>query len=70
MNSFLTFFSCYSSVGRMGGMQEIGIGYFFYCNYHVIMHEILHAAGFWHEQSRSDRDQYVKVNFHNIMPGS
>ena len=70
MNWYPTFSSCFSEVGRMGGMQEIGIGFDGSCTQGNVMHEILHAAGFWHEQSRSDRDQYVKVNFHNIMPGS
>jgi len=34
----------------------------------VVMHEVLHALGFWHEQSRADRDNFVTVYFDNIIP--
>ena len=35
----------------------------------TIMHEFLHAFGFYHEHTRGDRDDYVYVNFDNIQPG-
>ncbi|PIK56728.1 putative zinc metalloproteinase nas-13-like [Apostichopus japonicus] len=41
------------------------------CNFHrgTIMHELMHAVGFQHEQTRTDRDQFVTVYYQNIQSG-
>lgn len=35
----------------------------------TIVHEIGHALGFFHGQSRSDRDQWVTYMASNVKPG-
>ncbi|XP_061417643.1 astacin-like metalloendopeptidase [Lethenteron reissneri] len=40
------------------------------CTYKgVIIHETMHALGFVHEQSRTDRDAHVRILFANIIRG-
>jgi hypothetical protein len=40
------------------------------CTVGTILHEVGHVIGLWHEQSRSDRDTYVTVNYNNVIKGS
>ncbi|KAI5609625.1 nephrosin isoform 2 precursor, partial [Silurus asotus] len=59
---------CYSRVGRVGGQQNLSLQHPGCVEHGVIQHELLHALGFEHEQSRSDRDKHVKILFDNIKP--
>ncbi len=56
---------CSSYVGHVGGAQEIQVAD---CGRGSVIHEILHAAGFFHEQSRDDRDDFVTIMFDEIVP--
>jgi len=63
------FGQCYSNVGRIGGRQVIALGKF--CRKPgIVMHEIAHALGMFHEQSRTDRDEYVTIEWDHIKKGN
>jgi hypothetical protein len=58
---------CSSSVGRQGEQQFVTLGA--ECTTGNCIHEIGHTLGLWHEQSRIDRDLFIRINFQNITPG-
>uniref|UniRef100_A0A8C6WKI9 Metalloendopeptidase n=1 Tax=Neogobius melanostomus TaxID=47308 RepID=A0A8C6WKI9_9GOBI len=59
---------CASYVGCIGGMQPVYMGSL--CLVGNIVHEILHALGFFHEHTRLDRDKYIDVLTENIREGA
>ncbi|KAG5891255.1 hypothetical protein JTB14_019663 [Gonioctena quinquepunctata] len=60
---------CCSFVGQMGsGGQFISIGKS--CDkFGIIVHELGHVVGFWHEHTRPDRDEHINIIWKNIISG-
>ncbi|XP_031431901.2 meprin A subunit beta-like [Clupea harengus] len=60
---------CFSYVGKkVSGGQNVSIG--LKCAFvPIVEHELLHALGFFHEQSRYDRDDHVTIIWENIQEG-
>ncbi|XP_063930928.1 hatching enzyme 1.2-like isoform X1 [Zophobas morio] len=65
---------CWSFVGKFGGAQIVSLqapdatGPNCLGTEGRAIHELMHALGIFHEQSRWDRDKFVKVHLDNIIP--
>jgi hypothetical protein len=55
-----------SFVGRIGGAQNVNLTTV--PPTFVIVHELLHVLGLWHEHQRPDRDQFIEVIEPRIIP--
>lgn len=56
--------NCYAQVGYTGGVTQVALNE--KCGEKEIFHEIFHVIGFFHEQNRYDRDDFVKILWENI----
>ncbi|CAF1142605.1 unnamed protein product [Rotaria sordida] len=74
---YITIFNgsgCYAPVGSWGtynGVRPVSLMHGTYSTCMVsgiIQHELTHVLGFYHEQSRPDRDSYVSIQWANIDP--
>lgn len=60
---------CWSYLGARGGRQTISLQTPECTGSGVTVHELMHALGLVHEQSRADRDKYVTIMWSNIWKG-
>ena len=69
---FLNTGICFSRIGRVYWPfplpQSIFIGRCAHLIGHI-KHEMMHTMGFYHEHSRSDRDDYINIEWDNISDG-
>nr|XP_057913523.1 low choriolytic enzyme-like isoform X2 [Doryrhamphus excisus]XP_057913524.1 low choriolytic enzyme-like isoform X2 [Doryrhamphus excisus] len=60
-------YGCFSMLGRLGDKQVVSLQRFGCVQHGIILHEMMHALGFFHEHTRSDRDDYVRIEWENVQ---
>ncbi|XP_054617077.1 low choriolytic enzyme-like isoform X2 [Dunckerocampus dactyliophorus] len=60
-------YGCFSMLGRLGDKQVVSLQRFGCVQHGIILHEMMHALGFYHEHTRSDRDNYVRIEWENVQ---
>lgn len=61
---------CWSLVGRHGHGQVLNLQNPGCVHHGVVVHELMHALGFYHQQSAADRDEWVTIHWENIKSGT
>lgn len=60
-----------ASIGMIGGQQSFNMTINpANCPAAIILHEMGHVVGLFHEQARSDRDNYIRLNYQAVSRGN
>lgn len=59
---------CSADVGMIGGRQVIKLSP--ECSFGNTLHEIGHCIGLFHEHTRLNRDEYIRINYENVEEGA
>jgi len=60
---------CWSIVGMKEGGQIINLLPTCIARHYSIVHELMHTLGFYHQHMAPDRDEYIKIQWENIVEG-
>ncbi|GLH15189.1 Metalloendopeptidase [Gryllus bimaculatus] len=64
---------CWSYIGRVSNRrkpgQQVNLQIPGCVHRGVVVHELMHAIGFYHQHSAANRDRYINIIWHNIRPG-
>ncbi|XP_069777485.1 astacin-like metalloendopeptidase [Narcine bancroftii] len=68
---FIDGIGCWSYVGPgKQAAEEISLQKPYCMDVGIIQHQIMHVLGFYHENSRTDRDNHVEIKMENVAKGS